>query len=227
VTRRIAFIPARGGSKRLPRKNILPFCGKPMLVHSVDVATNSGLFDDVVVSTEDDEIASIAAEAGARVDNRRDDLAGDSNTVIEVCQEFLQREPHWQQMVILYAASPLREVEDVQAIVSLLDQGDCDVAMGVSEYGNYVHQALKYDGQGFAVPVFPDWVAQRSDHIPKMHVSNGSLYGFWCKAFLQHPTLYPDKLKTHLMPRERAVDIDTELDLVIAEAVASQMKRSY
>lgn len=225
--KRIAFIPARGGSKRLPRKNILPFCGKPMLVHSVELAQQSGLFDEVVVSTEDDEIASIAAEAGARVDHRREDLAGDRNTVIEVCQEFLQREVHWQQMVILYAASPLRRLQDINAIVDLLEQGDCDVAMGVSEYSNYVHQALSYDDNGFAVPVFPQWVAQRSEKIPAMHVSNGSLYGFWCQRFMRQPTLYPSKLKTHVMPRQFAIDIDTELDLVIAESVASHMKRSY
>lgn len=226
---RVAIIPARGGSKRLPRKNILPFRGKPMLAYSIEAALNSGCFDHVYVSTEDDEIAAVAEAAGALVDKRSSSLAGDTNTVVEVCHEFLLRKQsegiNWQQLVILYATCPLRRVEDVSAIVTTLEQGDCDVAMAVSEYDHYVHQALSYDDQGYAQAVFPHWITSRAASVPAMHVSNGCLYATWCDTFMAEPTLYPPRLKTYLMPREYSVDIDTAEDLAMAEAMASYLER--
>ena len=225
--RRVALIPARGGSKRLPRKNILPFLGKPMLQYSIEVALDSQKFDAVVVSTEDDEIADIARSCGAIVSNRNSSLAGDTNTVVEVCVDFLKKEAQkdilWDQLVILYACAPMRLVDDIVGVLSVLEKENCDVVMGVTEYSHYVHQALRYDSNGYAKPVFPELITAPRNEVPDTHVSSGNIYAVKCAQFIENPTLYPERLKTYLIPPERSIDIDTYNDYLVAQAVAENL----
>lgn len=224
---RVAIIPARGGSKRLPRKNIKNFLGRPLIAYSIEIALSSKCFDRVVVSTEDEEIAGIAREYGAEVHNRSASLSGDNNTVAEVCVDFLKSQKeigiNWDQMVVLYATSPLRNLDDIKGVINVLESGDCDLAMGVTEYSHYVHQALSYDSNNHAKPVFPDWVSKGHSEIPIMHVSNGSIYATWCDYFSVAKSFYPERLKTYLMPRERSFDIDDLTDFKVAEAIAKAM----
>lgn len=122
---KLAIIPARGGSKRLPRKNILPFLGKPILAYTIEAAAEAGIFDAVVVSTEDAEIAELARRYGAEVDLRPQSLAEDQATVADVCVELLARKPlPWgdvQQMCVLYATAPLRNANDIREVMALLE----------------------------------------------------------------------------------------------------------
>ena len=222
--KRVALIPARGGSKRLPRKNIVSFLGKPMLAHSIEVALDTRLFDEIYVSTEDDEIASIALSYGAKIHNRPVGLAGDNNTVAEVCTNFIESQSaagvNWDQLIVLYAASPLRNAHDVKSVVHELEKGDCGVAMGVTAYSHYVHQAMTINEKGHANPVFPKWISEKRENIPKFCVSNGSIYAIDPEKFLENPSFYPKDLRVYEMPRERSVDIDTWDDLLFAEALA-------
>ena len=127
----IAVIPARGGSKRLPRKNILDFCGQPLIAYSIKAALASKLFQRVVVSTEDDEISAVAKSFGAEVAKRPHGLAMDTSSVLDVCLDLLDRESKqgrkYSVLCCLYATSPLRTVNDICETVNLVASGECEL----------------------------------------------------------------------------------------------------
>lgn len=226
MTSRLAIIPARGGSKRLPRKNVIPFFGRPMLEWTVRAARDAGLFDRVVVSTEDSEIADAARQAGAEVWDRSPTLAGDDAAVSSVVRDLLARMSEQGQefdvFCTLYATAPLRTGQDVRAVVDLLDDG-ADFAMAVTTFDLPVHQALKSDPAGYSVPVFPDLVLSRSSDVPEYFVDNGSTYAVRTQAFLQQGSFYGTPMKTHMMPRDRSVDLDTADDLETLKAAARKL----
>lgn len=218
--RRVALIPARGGSKRLPRKNIIDFLGKPIIAWTIEAALETGLFEQVVVSTEDDEIAAIAARYGAGIDRRDAGLATDSATVRDVCVDFLKRQQQagndYDVLCVLYATAPLRRAEDIAATVSLLREGECSFALAATHYPYPPHQALRMGQGGAVTPFFPDLVNLRAADVGEMVVDNGSTYAVLAKAFLKAPGFYGEPLKVHLMPHERSQDIDTADDLELA-----------
>lgn len=205
----VALIPARGGSKRLPRKNILDFHGKPMMAYTIEAAIESALFDDVVVSTEDDEIAAIAMQCGASVDKRAPDLASDLATVKDVCLQYLKYHSI-KTLVVLYATAPLRNAADIRSVVELLSD-DCDFAMATARCDWPVHQTLKFNS-GRVEPLFPDLVDRRFDEIETYCIDNGSTYAVHVDAFVEQKTFYGDSLKAYLMPSARSIDIDTPED---------------
>src|SRR3990167_6850433 len=145
---RVALIPARGGSKRLPRKNTIDFLGKPIISYTIEAALASHLFDRVIVSTEDDTIAEIAAQYHAEVNRRPENLATDQSTVVDVCVDFLSKESKLNHpittLVVLYATAPMRTVEDIKAVVALLSD-KCDFALAVTPFSWPVHQVLKFN----------------------------------------------------------------------------------
>jgi CMP-N-acetylneuraminic acid synthetase len=149
----VAIIPARGGSKRLPRKNIVDFLGRPIIAYTIDAARDSGCFERIVVSTEDDEIVAIAERAGAMVDRRAPELATDGVGLVDVCLDFLDREAgvgrNWDVMACLYATAPLRNAKDIRATMALLEPGRCAFSMAVTSYERYPHQALKFCPGGY------------------------------------------------------------------------------
>ncbi len=220
--RRIALIPARGGSKRLPRKNIIDFLGKPIIGWTIESAIQSGCFDRVVVSTEDDEIAKVAKDYGAEIDDRDAGLSTDDARVLDVCTEFLERESDCDVLCVLYATAPLRTADDIKKTVDLVSAGECDFSVAVTDYDMPPHQALKDTASGIAAPMWPELVNKRSDEIGKLVVDNGSTYAVSVPAFLKEKTFYGEKLKTHFMPRERSQDIDEEIDLEIAKIFATK-----
>jgi len=225
--KRVAIIPARGGSKRLPRKNIMPFMGKPMIAHSIAAASNSGLFDRVVVSTEDGEIAEVASQYGAELDMRDPGLATDSARVTDVCVDFLQREQaagrEYDVLCVLYATAPLRTAEYVEKVVSLIEPGSCDYALAVTRYELPPHQALRLMPDQSLAPMWPELVSQRADEIGELRVDNGSTYAVSVTAFLDNPSFYGPNLKGVEMPRERSVDIDTADDFELVSYYAERL----
>lgn len=219
----LAVIPARGGSKRLPRKNVLDFLGRPIIAYSIEAALESGLFERVLVSTEDQEIAEVAERFGAETDERPQRLAGDDAGVVEVCLDLLDREEDqgskYEWMCCLYATSPLRGAGDVRSVCGLLGP-DCSFAMAVTEYGLPPLQALKAEDGGVLTPMWPEWVHRRSQDTPRLVVDNGSTYAVNVDAFRREKGFYGRGLRGHFMPRGRSVDIDTAEDMVIAECIA-------
>ncbi len=142
----LAIIPARGGSKRLPRKNVLPFHGKPMIAWTIEAAIAADLFADIVVSTEDDEIAEAAREYGARVMDRSTALAGDDARVVDVCIDVLDREAaagrDYDHLCCLYATAPLRNADDIRATVEPVLKRKAQFALAAGRYDHPPHQAL-------------------------------------------------------------------------------------
>ena len=217
--RRVAIIPARGGSKRLPRKNILDLKGKPMIAWTIEAAINADIFERVVVSTEDQEIADIARSYGAEIDERASELASDQARVVDVCFDFLEREEQqnrtYDLMCCLYATAPLRQAEDIRKTASLVKPGDCDIALAASPYDMPPHQALKVVGDKVE-PMWPDLVNKREADVGELIVDNGSTYAVNVEIFKKQKSFYGDNMKVHIMPRERSQDIDEEVDLDLA-----------
>jgi CMP-N-acetylneuraminic acid synthetase len=218
--RHLAVIPARGGSKRLPRKNIIAFCGRPIISYTIEAAREAGLFARILVSTEDDEIAAVAGRWQAEVDRRPAALASDAATVAGVCLELLDRleaaGDSYDTLSVLYATAPRRTAADIRATLALIEPGSCDFAMAVTEFERPVHQALELDSEGYAVPAFPDSVNRRADAAGRFAAGNGSTYCVSVAAFRRERTFYGQPLRVHIMPRARSIDIDTVDDLNLA-----------
>lgn len=226
--RGVCIIPARGGSKRLPRKNIVDFLGRPILAHTVDAAVASGVFSRVVVSTEDAEIAEVARNAGAEVHGRADTLASDSARLVDVCLTFLDEEERAGRthdfFACLLATAPMRTAEDVKNAHALIESGICDFAMAVTTYPLPPLQALRTSDEGFLRPMFPEMINLRAQETPALFVDNGSTYFAAVAAFRKERTFYGATLRGHVMPRDRSVDIDEPFDLELARLLAQRRR---
>ncbi|MCC6597440.1 MAG: acylneuraminate cytidylyltransferase family protein [Alphaproteobacteria bacterium] len=219
--KRVALIPARGGSKRLPRKNILPFMGKPVIAHTIEAALATGLFERVVVSTEDAEIAEIAEKYGAALSMRDENLATDKAMVKAVAADFLDIEEtqgrQYDLLCLLYATAPMRSAQDIEATCALIEPGTCHHALAVCAYEQPPHQALKLTpGTNDLSPMWPELVAQRADSQPVLLVDNGSTYCVMTEDFRKNPGFYAPVMRGHTMPRWKSVDMDTPEDFEIA-----------
>lgn len=213
----VALIPARGGSKRLPRKNILEVGGLPMLAWPIRTAQASGLFEHIYVSTEDGEIAEVARAHGAEVIARPAELAGDRASVTQVCLHALELHPDIERLCCLYATAILLRADSILAAHALLDAPPAaDFVMGVSEYEHPPVQALKADEQGFLDYMWPEWRGVQSQFQPRLLVSNGSLYWARAAALKAQKTFCGARLKGYLLPLEQVADIDTAEDLARA-----------
>ena len=227
--RGVCIIPARGGSKRLPRKNIAEFLGKPILAHSVAAAHDSGVFARVVVSTEDREVAEAARNAGAEVHERSHGLATDTARLVDVCLAFLREEEDagraWDFFGCLLATAPMRNADDVRRAYGLIEPGICDFAMAVTTYSLPPLQALRSGENGFLRPMWPEMINLRSQEAPQLYVDNGSTDLATARAFQSEKTFYGSRLRGHVMPRERSIDIDEPHDLELARLLAPRVVR--
>ncbi len=216
----VALIPARGGSKRLPRKNVMSFLGKPIIHYTIEAALQTRLFARVVTSSEDAHILEVAAAAGASLHRRPHALATDTASVVEVCRDFLQSEQaqgrHYDILCVLYATAPLRTADDIKAVVALVRDGKADRALAVTSYSQPAHQALKVAGGGILEPMWPELVNLNGRDIPQLCVDNGSTYAVRTGSFMETGTFYGPGLRGHLMPAARSVDIDTRDDFDLA-----------
>lgn len=225
--KRLAIIPARGGSKRLPRKNVLPFMGKPMFLWSCDAARESGVFDEIIVSTDDPQVAEIAKEHGYDVDDRPAHLGSDTASVADVCLEFLQRKEKagitFDSFCVLYATAPMRTAEDIVNVVSLLDSDDGEYAHAMTSYGLPPHQMMYENKDGYYAHAWPLIAPMKTQELPELVVDNGSTYAVKTSAFMRTRKLFGSKLKGYRMPRMRSVDIDTKEDFDVAQLYAKHL----
>lgn len=210
----VAFIPARGGSRRVPRKNVIDVGGRPLITWTIQAAIQSGIFDQIIVSTDDDEIAAVARAEGVTVLSRSGALAADEATVIDVITNYLQQlgDDRPGTLVVLYATAALRTAEDIVATVSLLNE-DCDFAMSVSRYPLPPHQAMQLKAGDRVEVMWPDLIEKRASDIGELVVDNGSTYATRTEALLQHGTFFGPGLRVHVMPFTRSIDLDEEEDL--------------
>jgi CMP-N-acetylneuraminic acid synthetase len=224
--RHLAVIPARGGSKRLPRKNIVDFFGKPIIAHTMAAAQAAAIFDRIIVSTDDAAIARIAKKWGGEIDSRPPALGTDEATVVDVCLELLDRlrrqGESYDTLTVLYATAPLRTAADIRATLTLLRRRECEFAMAATEFSQPVHQALREEADRLVIPLFPELVNRRAAATGRYFAGNGSTYSVFIDAFRRERGFYGRPLRLHIMPRERSVDIDTAEDLALAKFYGQQ-----
>ncbi|UVL36321.1 MULTISPECIES: pseudaminic acid cytidylyltransferase [unclassified Pseudomonas] len=222
----VAIIPARGGSKRIPRKNLLPFDGVPMIVRSIRTAVDSGLFDQVVVSTDDAEIADVARAHGAQVPFLRPvDLADDFTGTAAVIVHALQQLPAFDYACCVYATAPLLQVRYLRQGIELLEQrSDKSFAFSVCSFGFPVQRALTLDGQGGLSALYPEFRNTRSQDLPEAFQDAGQFYWGRTEAWLRGEVLYSPASLPVILPRHLVQDIDTLEDWKRAEYLYAALK---
>ncbi len=220
----IAIIPARGGSKRLPRKNILNFQGKPIIGWTIEAAIKAEIFDRIVVSTEDEEIANISMEFGAEVEHRSEELATDVSTVSQVCLDLLEREKNkgdrYDILCCLYATSPLRNSRDIASVMDLVTSNKCRQAMAVTSFDLPAFQAMFYSEDGSLEPMRPDLIHLNSNNLSEIVADNGSTYVTKVEDFCRSGRFVSEGMLGYQMPKIRSVDIDLKEDFQLAEYYA-------
>ncbi|MBY8933021.1 pseudaminic acid cytidylyltransferase [Pseudomonas fluorescens] len=222
----VAIIPARGGSKRIPRKNLLPFDGVPMIVRSIRTALESGLFDQVVVSTDDGEIADVARAHGAQVPFLRPaDLADDFTGTAAVIVHALQQLPAFDYACCVYATAPLLQARYLRQGIELLEQHlDKSFAFSVCSFGFPVQRALTLDGQGALSALYPEFRNTRSQDLPEAFQDAGQFYWGRSEAWLRGEVLYSPASLPVILPRHLVQDIDTLEDWKRAEYLYAALK---
>ncbi len=223
ITGRIAVIPARGGSKRVPRKNVRPFAGRPMIGYAIEVARRSGLFDHVLVSTDDAEVAAVARELGAEVPFQRPAaLADDFTPTVPVIAHALRAaaELGWRVDLAccIYPAVPLLRAEALTQALALLEAGAAPYAFPVLAYRAPIQRALKRDAQGRSAPLHPEFMQTRTQDLPPAFHDAGQFYWGRAESWLAGRPLHADAC-TLVCDDGSVVDIDTETDWALAEAL--------
>ena len=219
-----AIIPSRGGSKRIPRKNIRQFHGRPMIAWTIDTAINSGLFSNVIVSTDDAEIAAIAQEHGAQVPFLRPaDFSNDYATTQDVMRHAVtwlaKNQIESDFVCCLYATAPFLQAEDVVKGLRALQESTADYAYAVTEFDYSPHRALIKNQNGQVSLEKPELAAVRSQDLPSLVHDAGQFY--WAKAetwLTQREILSSAGIGIEI-PRSQAQDIDNEEDWKLAEAL--------
>jgi pseudaminic acid cytidylyltransferase len=215
---RLAIIPARGGSKRIPRKNIRDFQGRPIIAWSIDTARQSGLFDEVLVSTEDAEIAQVAQALGAAVPFLRSARnADDHATTTDVIREVLERYKKQVDVACcIYPTAPFVTTEDLAEGLRLLE--DNDVVLPVSRFGYPIWRSLSRSEDGRVSLNFPEHAMSRSQDLPAAYHDAGQWLWLRVAPFLAGGALLGPRTGSVILPIERVQDIDTEEDWREAEA---------
>lgn len=222
----VAIIPARGGSKRIPRKNLLAFDGVPMIVRSIRTALDSGLFEQVVVSTDDADIAELALAHGAQVPFLRPaELADDFTGTAAVIVHALQQLPAFDYACCVYATAPLLQARFLRQGFELLQQHpDKAFAFSVCSFGFPVQRALTLDGQGALTALYPEFRNTRSQDLPEAFQDAGQFYWGRSEAWLRGEVLYSSASLPVIVPRHLVQDIDTLEDWKRAEYLYAALK---
>ena len=224
----IAIIPARGGSKRIPRKNIRSFHGKPMIVWSIEAAKKAGVFDAVIVSTDNDEIASIAASAGADVPFRRpNELSGDHSATMPVVTHAIK---WWEENRIpielaccIYATAPFVRPEDLVKGIEMLRDSTADFVLAITRFDYPVQRALKLNDKNMLSFAEPENALIRSQDLePRFHDA-GQFFAGKRDAFASNEAVLFGRCLPLLLEKEQAIDIDDEKDWKLAEKLFSFM----
>lgn len=221
----VAIIPARGGSQRLPRKNLLPLGGKPLITWTIEAALASGSFRDIVVSSDDAEILAISSCQGVILHNRSPDLATATASSVDVLLEVLQwmesAGKQYRTCVLLQPTSPLRTGADITGALEFYAQNGGDTVVSVSELATPFGWlgTLREDGTLVGFDSLQGGTPTKAGYR-----LNGAIYIFDCRRFRRERRYQTDKIRGFVMPPDRGVDIDTHRDLLECEAILNQMQ---
>ncbi len=218
--KRLAIITARGGSKRIPRKNIKDFCGKPIIAYSIEAALESGVFDEVMVSTDDKEIAEIAMAYGAKVPFYRseatsNDFATTKDVLEEVFAEYEKRGEKFDAFCCIYPTAPFLKKERLVAAMELLETGDADKVFPVVAF-SFPPQRAVVERDGRLVFQYPEYMYARSQDLEKQYHDVGQFYCFKTASFYEHE-FWSGKIIPLEISEMEVQDIDNQTDWEIAE----------
>jgi len=224
VGRTICLIPAKGGSTRLARKNVISLGGRPLMGWAIDAAIRSARMDRIIVSTEDEAIAAIARKLGAETPFMRPlALARDPAGVVDVALHALatlrDQGDIYQTLVILLPTCPFRTDEDIRLAIDLFRRENGKFLMSVSKYDHTPFAAMKLGPDGLLQPFFQEYIGRKSQEMPVAVRANGAIHVLDVAAFEQARSYYAQPLLGYEMPWERSADIDTVHDLRLAESL--------
>jgi CMP-N,N'-diacetyllegionaminic acid synthase len=222
----VAIIPARGGSKGIPRKNIKEIAGKPLIAWTIETALSCHRLDRVIVSTEDEEIAKIANQYGAEIPFIRPwEIARDETTDLPVYQHALswlnEHEKYCPDIIVwLRPTAPLRIVEDIEGAIGLLEKTKADFVRTVCKAEHHPYWMMQLKGDCL-LPFMEEIETEkyyRRQLLPPVYRLNGAVDVTWWKTVMEKALLYSGDVRGYVMPQERSVDLDNQLDLLLAEA---------
>lgn len=215
----LAIIPARGGSKRLPRKNILDLCGKPLISWSIEAGLKSKYIDKVIVTSDDDEILSISKEYGAEIIRRPDELSSDTATTFDAIKHTIDNMKRYDYIILLQATSPLRNEKHIDESIELLETKNADAVVSVCEMDHSPLWSNTLPQDGNMNNFLRDEILnKRSQDIEKYFKLNGAIY--ICKTeklLLEKSFFLKDNIFAYKMHRLNSIDIDEKVDFEIAK----------
>ena len=220
----VGIIPARGGSKGIPRKNIKLLCGKPLIQYSIEAALKSQCLGDVYVSTEDKEIAALSEKLGAKIIARPAHLAGDTVSTFDVIKQVDEVLGSSEIIVVLQPTSPLRTSQEIDEAVNLLSP-DVDTVVGVCEMKRYLWEVRGDTAQ----PRFEQRLPRQL--MPAQYFENGAMYVTRSKVYRNHDDKLgmgissTGKIKLYLMPDHHSYEIDNEFDWNVTETLIHLLKK--
>ena len=219
--RKIAIITARGGSKRIPRKNIKEFCGKPILAYSIEAALKAGMFDEVMVSTDDEEIAEIAKKYGAKVpfyrsEKTANDFATTSDVILEVLEEYQKRGQEFDAFCCIYPTAPFITAGRLKEGMELLKEKKPDSVMPVVSF-SFPPQRCVVIKEERLVPKWPENMPKRSQDLEPYYHDCGQFYCVDTRRFLEEKVILMPNTYPLILSELEVQDIDNEVDWKLAE----------
>jgi pseudaminic acid cytidylyltransferase len=217
----VAIITARGGSKRIPRKNLRPFLGRPIIVYSIEAAVQSGLFDEVMVSTDDEEIAGVARDCGAVVPFMRsaatsDDFSTTAQVLEEVIGDYRKRGRTFEYACCIYPTAPFVTADKLRQAFDKLANSDADVVLPIARFSFPIWRSFRLEGDRVHYN-WPEYAPMRSQDLPPAFQDTGQFYFFRPEILQGSPLLVTDNSIGIEVDELEVQDIDTEADWRLAE----------
>lgn len=228
----IAIIPARGGSRRIPNKNIRPFAGAPLIAHSIEAALQSGLFERVIVSTDSETIADVAERHGAEVPFLRepalsDDITPVSAATVDALERLDPQGLRYEYVAQLMANCPLRTAHDIVESFQCFVSSKAEAQLSVASYGwQNPWWAMHLDASGRVLPAFPEKLQERSQDLKEVFCPSGAIWWALTGVLRRHRTFHVEGRTGWILPWSHALDIDTEEDFELAEALSRHVWQS-
>jgi pseudaminic acid cytidylyltransferase len=228
---KLCVIPARGGSKRIPRKNIKEFCGKPMIAYSIQAALASQSFDRVVVSTDDAEIAEVAKTFGAEAPFMRpqelaNDFAGTIPVIKHAIEWFEQNGQAPSLVCCLYATAPFVQAKSIHQALDTLQTSEADYCFTATSFPFPIQRAIKIKENKRVEMFYPEHFSTRSQDLEEAYHDAGQFYWGKSNAWKEEVQIFSDKATAHVLPRHLVQDIDTPEDWKRAELMYQLLKQA-
>ena len=225
----LCIIPARGGSKRIPRKNIKPFMGKPIIAYSIDAALNSGVFDEVMVSTDDEEIAEVARQYGASVPFLRsaetsNDYATTVDVLMEVVNKYKERDKIYDTICCLYSTAPFVTSDRLKEASSQISDM-IDACFTIVQYSYPIQRSLRINEANCVEMKFPEHLKSRTQDLEKVYHDAGQFYFVKTDTLIKEKTVWCKRTVPLILSELEVQDLDTLTDWQLAEMKYQLLKK--